>query len=77
MLRGGKGPPLLFLHGAGGAGVWLPFMSALSECYDVIVPDHPGFGRSDTPDWLDQLGVLGLELMDVISFGDAQTSRLI
>jgi len=24
-----------------------------------------------------QLGVLGLELMDVISFGDAQTSRLI
>jgi len=66
MLRGGKGPPLLFLHGAGGAGVWLPFMSALSECYDVIVPDHPGFGRSDTPEWLDQLSDLAYFHLDLI-----------
>jgi pimeloyl-ACP methyl ester carboxylesterase len=66
MLRGGKGPPLLFLHGAGGAGMWLPFMAALSEIYDVIVPDHPGFGRSDTPDWLDQLSDLAYFYLDLI-----------
>ena len=66
VMRGGKGPPLLFLHGAGGAGVWLPFMAALSERYEVIVPDHPGFGRSDTPDWLDQLSDLAYFYLDFI-----------
>ena len=55
-LRGGKGPTLLFLHGGGGAGVWLPFFKTLAKRYDVIVPEHPGFGRSDTPDWLDNVG---------------------
>jgi pimeloyl-ACP methyl ester carboxylesterase len=66
VMRGGKGPPILFLHGAGGAGVWLPFMTALSEHYDVIVPDHPGFGRSDTPHWLDQLSDLAYFYLDLI-----------
>lgn len=66
VMRGGKGPPLLFLHGAGGAGVWLPFMEALSEHYDVIVPDHPGFGRSETPEWLDQLSDLAYFYLDLI-----------
>ena len=65
-MRGGKGPPILFLHGAGGAGIWLPFMTALSEHYDVIVPDHPGFGRSDTPQWLDQLSDLAYFYLDLI-----------
>ena len=66
VMRGGKGAPLLFLHGAGGVSVWLPFMAALSERYDVIVPDHPGFGRSDTPDWLDQLSDLAYFYLDFI-----------
>jgi pimeloyl-ACP methyl ester carboxylesterase len=64
-MRRGKGTPLLFLHGAGGA-VWLPFMDALSDQYDVIVPDHPGFGRSDTPEWLDQLSDLAYFYLDFI-----------
>jgi pimeloyl-ACP methyl ester carboxylesterase len=58
ILRGGTGAPLLFLHGARGAGVWLPFFKALSAHFEVIVPEHPGFGRSDTPDWLDNVGDL-------------------
>jgi len=67
MLRGGKGAPLLFLHGGGGAGVWLPFFKSLAEKFDVIVPEHPGFGRSDMPDWLDNVGDFAnfyLEFMD-------------
>lgn len=66
VMRGGKGPPLLFLHGAGGVPLWLPFMASLSEHYDVIVPDHPGFGRSETPDWLDQLSDLAYFYLDFI-----------
>jgi pimeloyl-ACP methyl ester carboxylesterase len=55
-LRGGSGPTVLFLHGGGGAGIWLPFFKKLSDSYDVIVPEHPGFGRTDTPEWLDNIG---------------------
>lgn len=66
IMRKGSGEPLVFLHGAGGASVWLPFMEALSETYDVIVPEHPGFGASDTPDWLDNIGDLAFFYLDLI-----------
>jgi len=49
LMRGGAGPPLLFLHGGGGVGIWLPCMAQLAKKFDVIVPEHPGFGASDTP----------------------------
>jgi pimeloyl-ACP methyl ester carboxylesterase len=58
MLRAGTGPPLLFLHGADGFATWHPFMTLLAGRFDVIVPDHPGFGASDTPKWLDTIGDL-------------------
>lgn len=58
ILRAGQGQPLLFLHGANG-GRWLPFLADLSENFDVIAPEHPGFGTSGTPDWLDNTGDLG------------------
>jgi pimeloyl-ACP methyl ester carboxylesterase len=66
MLRGGKGPTILWLHGGGGAGIWTPFFQKLSERYDLIVPEHPGFGRSDTPDWLDNVGDLANFYLDFI-----------
>src|SRR5262245_33558198 len=58
VLRGGAGAPLLFLHGARGAGTWLPFFNTLAEQYEVLVPEHPGFGRSDTPEGLETIGDL-------------------
>jgi pimeloyl-ACP methyl ester carboxylesterase len=66
MLRGGAGDPLLFLHGAGGAGRWLPFMELLAEKFEVIVPEHPGFGLSETPPWLDNIGDLAYFYLDLI-----------
>lgn len=58
ILRGGQGAPLLFLHGANGAGRWMPFMAELAKDFNVIVPEHPGYGHSGTPDWLDNVGDL-------------------
>ena len=65
-MRGGKGPPLLYLHGANGASAWLPFMEQLAQRFDVIVPEHPGFGGSDMPDWLDNVGDLAYFYLDMI-----------
>ena len=66
LMRGGQGAPMLFLHGAAGARAWLPFMERLAQRFDLIVPEHPGFGQSDTPDWLDNVGDLALFYLDVI-----------
>src|SRR6476659_750473 len=66
LMRGGTGRPLVTLHGASGAGTWLPFMRSLADTYDVIVPEHPGFGASDTPDWLDNIHDLAYFYLDVL-----------
>ena len=53
--RGGKGEPLLFLHGASGAPAILPFMEKLAERFDVLVPEHPGYGQTAEPEWLENI----------------------
>ena len=53
--RGGSGEPLLFLHGASGAPVIMPFMEKLAERFDVLVPEHPGYGLTDEPEWLENI----------------------
>ncbi len=64
--RGGKGAPLLYLHGAGGAPVVLPFMEKLAERYDVLVPEHPGWGLSDEPEWLENIHDLAYFYLDFL-----------
>jgi pimeloyl-ACP methyl ester carboxylesterase len=53
--RGGSGEPLLFLHGASGAPAVLPFMERLAQRFEVLVPEHPGYGLSGEPEWLDNI----------------------
>jgi pimeloyl-ACP methyl ester carboxylesterase len=82
LFRGGAGEPLLFLHAGGGAGAWLDFHRRLAGSFDVIAPDHPGFGGSDefaeveaiddlVFHYLDVMDALGLERPNVVgaSFG--------
>jgi pimeloyl-ACP methyl ester carboxylesterase len=64
--RGGKGKPLLYLHGASGAPVILPFMEKLAERFDVLVPEHPGYGRSDEPEWLENIHDVAYFYLDLI-----------
>jgi len=82
LLRGGAGKPVLFLHAAGGAGQWHEFHALLAQQFEVIAPDHPGFGGSDELadvegiddlvfHYLDLIERLGLERPHVVgaSFG--------
>jgi pimeloyl-ACP methyl ester carboxylesterase len=68
LLRSGRegAPPLVFLHGAGGHTGWMSFLDALSEDFAVFAPEHPGFGRSDDPPWLDDVGDLAYFYLDFL-----------
>ncbi|HUB93585.1 MAG TPA: alpha/beta hydrolase [Verrucomicrobiae bacterium] len=49
-VRIGRGRPVLILHGWGDTGrSWYGFAEQLAKHYEVIVPDLPGFGDSQTP----------------------------
>lgn len=52
MLRGGTGDEVLFLHGAGGMTGWLDYFDKLAHSYDVLAPEHPGFGKNERPEWI-------------------------
>ena len=66
LLRAGAGGPLLVLHGCSGAGRWLPFMAELAARHDVIVPEHPGYGSSDTPAWIHNIQDLARFYLDFL-----------
>lgn len=52
MLKAGSGRPILILHHDIGNPGWLPFYDELSHDFTVHVPSHPGFGKSDRPEWM-------------------------
>lgn len=52
LARAGKGRPILVLHHDTGTLERLPFYDSLAEKYDVLIPHHPGYGRSQRPEWL-------------------------
>jgi pimeloyl-ACP methyl ester carboxylesterase len=63
----GQGPALLFLHGGQGFNSAQPFVAPLAGQRRLLVPSHPGFGKSSLPDWLDSvddIAHLYLELLD-------------
>lgn len=75
--RRGEGPPLLYLHGAGGGGVWHPFLESLSERFDVLAPEHPGFGRTDMPPWFDNIHDLAFFYLDLLRQLDLRDVQLV
>src|SRR5918995_1510157 len=62
----GEGDPLLFLHGTSGLRGWPPFLESLARSFRVIVPDHPGFGRSEGLEHLDDVVDLALYYTEFI-----------
>ena len=75
--REGKGEPLLFLHGASGAPAIMPFMEKLAQRFDVLVPEHPGYGLSDEPEWLDNIHDLAYFYLDFLKRLDLENVTLV
>jgi pimeloyl-ACP methyl ester carboxylesterase len=50
--RAGSGAPLLVLHHDVGSPERLPFYDVLAQHFTVLVPAHPGYDRSQRPDWM-------------------------
>jgi pimeloyl-ACP methyl ester carboxylesterase len=49
--EGGSGEPLFIVHHDIGNQGWTPFYDALAASFRVIVPELPGYGKSDRPAW--------------------------
>jgi pimeloyl-ACP methyl ester carboxylesterase len=72
----GTAETVLFLHGAGGSN-WSPLLQLLAEKHRVIAPEHPGFGRSQIPDWMLGVGDLALFYLDVLEQLDLTDVHLV
>ena len=79
LTEGGSGPPLLYLHSAGGETEWMPFHEELAKNFTVLLPAHPGFadskGLEDVRDvtdyawhYVDLLTELKLKNVPVVGF---------
>ena len=80
LARAGGGRPVLVLHHDIGTPARLPFYDKLASRFDVIVPHHPGYGKSERPQWLRNvrdvaviyhwlLSDLGIERASLIGLG--------
>lgn len=77
VFEAGSGAPLLWLHGANGFAPAHPFVKPFAERRRLIVPSHPGFGKSGLPLWIDRpddIAVIYLEMLDQL--GIAHTELL-
>jgi len=52
LMRAGRGRPVMVLHHETGTLDRLPFYDTLAAKYDVLVPHHPGYSRSERPEWM-------------------------
>ena len=65
--KAGKGPPLLYLHGALGQKGWAPFLERLSQVFTVYAPVMPGYGSATGLEHLADLADLTLYNLEVLN----------
>jgi pimeloyl-ACP methyl ester carboxylesterase len=75
--RAGSGETLLFLHGSQGQPGWLPALAELANRFDVLAPDHPGFGRSPVADQIDDVSDLAFFYLDLLESLDLEGVHLV
>ncbi len=64
--RQGRGKPLLYLHGTEGLTGIAPGLGALARTFDLIAPDHPGYGLSGDAAAVDTMSDLAMFYLDVL-----------
>ena len=80
LARAGSGRQLLVLHHDTGSPDQLAFYDELASRFEVLVPHHPGYGKSERPEWLRSvrdvaviyqwlLSHLGIERASLIGLG--------
>jgi pimeloyl-ACP methyl ester carboxylesterase len=71
--RRGKGRPLVLIPGEEALEADMPFIDELARSFEVIIPWMPGFGRSERPDWvenMDDVAYIFLDLLDKLKLKD-------
>jgi pimeloyl-ACP methyl ester carboxylesterase len=66
VFEAGEGPPLVFLHGAGGLTEDNPFLAALARRWHVFAPLLPGYGDSEGAEDLRDMLAVTLHSFDVV-----------
>ena len=67
VLTRGQGSPVLILHDYEYLNRWYPFQEQLSRGFQLTVPSHPGFGKSDLPKDFDSVDDLAYLYLDMVS----------
>ncbi len=74
---GGSGPPLLYLHSAGGETEWMPFHEMLAANHTVYLPAHPGFALSEGLEQIEDMYDLVWHYVDLLDALELQTVPIV
>jgi len=66
LFRGGRGMPALVLAPELVPSRWFPYHEDLAARFLVLAPEHPGFGASERPEWLEGVDDLVLHYLDFL-----------
>jgi pimeloyl-ACP methyl ester carboxylesterase len=66
IFRFGTGPKLLLLESEEQLERDSPLVSELARSFEVIIPSPPGFGRSNRPEWVDNMDDISYLYLDMM-----------
>jgi pimeloyl-ACP methyl ester carboxylesterase len=64
--RRGSGAPLVLLDDEEGLTSSSPVVDELAKTFEVIIPSAPGFGKSNRPDWIENMDDISYILLDFL-----------
>jgi pimeloyl-ACP methyl ester carboxylesterase len=74
IMHAGEGAPFVYLHSTlGESFMWLPFYKKWAKEFRVLVPTHPGFGKSggfDQIDTIEDMAFHYIELFDALGLDE-------